>query len=74
MAQGRRVFADFKIQLYVYGPCMYFMSVTVTNTTLFMVFYFADFVLRPRIVPDFAVYVIFYLKKYFTLRFLKLIC
>lgn len=53
---------------------MYFMSVTVTNTTLFMVFYFADFVLRPRIVPDFAVYVIFYLKKYFTLRFLKLIC
>lgn len=36
-----------------------------------MVFFFADFALKPRIVPDFAVYAMFYLKKYFTLRLLE---
>lgn len=53
---------------------MCFISITVTNITLFTMFYFADFALIARIVPDFAVYAVFYLKKYFTLRFLKLIC
>lgn len=37
------------------------------KTTVFTVFYFADFVLKPRIVYDFTVYAMFYLKEYFTL-------
>lgn len=49
------------------------ISATVTNTTLFTGFYFADFALRPRIVPDFAVYAMFYLKNYFTLRFFEIV-
>lgn len=41
---------------------MYFISVTVTNTTLCTVFYFAAFALRLRNAPDFTVYAVFYLK------------
>lgn len=38
------------------------MSVTVTNTTVCTVFYFAAFALRLRKAPDFTVYAVLYLK------------
>lgn len=51
---------------------MCFILVTATSTTLFTVFYFSAFALRPGIIPNMTVYAVFYLQKYFTLRFFKL--
>lgn len=51
----------FKAQFCAYGLWIFFISVTVMKSTLFIVVYLVGFVLKPRIASEFIVYATFYL-------------